>query len=73
MPALIAALMPVTIHWTARPVVSAPVSAMTNRCREVARSQRLPFTREGIENLKELIEIHKANPDIIASYRPSRS
>jgi hypothetical protein len=43
MPALIAALMPVTIHWTARPVVSAPVSAITNPCREVARSQRLPF------------------------------
>jgi hypothetical protein len=27
------------------------------------------FTSFGIENLKELIEIHKANPDIIESYR----
>jgi len=27
------------------------------------------FTSYGIENLKELIEIHKANPDIIAGYR----
>ena len=33
----------------------------------------MAFTRDGIENLKGLIEIHKANPDIIASYRPSRS
>lgn len=27
------------------------------------------FTSFGIENLKELIEIHKANPDIIERYR----
>lgn len=27
------------------------------------------FTRFGIENLKELIEIHKANPGIIEGYR----
>ena len=27
------------------------------------------FTSFGIENLKELIEIHKANPDIIEGYR----
>jgi hypothetical protein len=27
------------------------------------------FTRFGIENLKELIEIHKANPSIIEGYR----
>jgi hypothetical protein len=27
------------------------------------------FTDFGIENLKELVEIHKANPSIIESYR----
>jgi hypothetical protein len=27
------------------------------------------FTRFGIENLKELVEIHKANPSIIEGYR----
>jgi len=27
------------------------------------------FTRFGIENLKELIEIHKANPSITQGYR----
>ena len=27
------------------------------------------FTNVGIENLKDLIEIHKANPSIIAGYR----
>ena len=43
MPALIAALIPVTIHRTARPVASASVSAINTRCREVARSQRLPI------------------------------
>ena len=41
MPALIAALMPVTIHWTAHLVASASVSAINSRCREVAHSQRL--------------------------------
>ena len=29
------------------------------------------FTQFGIENLKELIEIHKANPRIIERYRKS--
>jgi hypothetical protein len=32
----------------------------------------MAFTREGMENLKELIQIHKANPDIIASYRHTK-
>lgn len=32
----------------------------------------LAFTRDGIDNLKELIEIHKANPDIIAHYHHTR-
>jgi hypothetical protein len=30
------------------------------------------FTRVGIENLQELIEIHKANPWIIERYRKSQ-
>ena len=30
------------------------------------------FTRDGIDNLKELIQIHKANQDIIASYNQKR-
>ena len=30
------------------------------------------FTRVGIENLQELIEIHKANPRIIERYRKSQ-
>jgi len=42
MPALIAALMPAAIHWTARPAASAPVSPITSQCREVAHSHRLP-------------------------------
>jgi hypothetical protein len=33
----------------------------------------LAFTRDGIDNLKELIEIHKANPDIIARYQHTRT
>lgn len=32
----------------------------------------MAFTRFGIDNLKELIEIHKANPDIIARYRATK-
>src|SRR5438128_2008763 len=41
MPALITALMPAAIHWTARPVASASVSAITSRCRKVVHSHRL--------------------------------
>ncbi len=43
MHALITALMPVAIHCTARPIASAPVSAITTQCREVAHSHRLRF------------------------------
>ena len=34
---------------------------------------KMAFTRAGIENLLELIQIHKANPDIIAGYRHKSS
>jgi hypothetical protein len=30
------------------------------------------FTSFGIENLRELIEIHKADPDLIARYRETK-
>jgi hypothetical protein len=39
----------------------------------VTSEATLAFTRDGIDNLKELIEIHKANPNIIASYSHKRS
>ncbi len=32
----------------------------------------MAFTRDRIDNLKELIQIHNANPDIIASYSHTR-
>ena len=35
--------------------------------------ETMAFTRDGIDNLKELIQIHKANPDIIAGYSHTRS
>ena len=30
--------------------------------------ETMAFTHDGIDNLKDLIQLHKANPDIIASY-----
>ncbi|MCW3476304.1 hypothetical protein [Limobrevibacterium gyesilva] len=33
----------------------------------------MAFTHFGIDNLNELIQIHKANPDIIAGYRHTKS
>ncbi len=35
--------------------------------------ETMAFTRDGIDNLKELIQIHKANPNIIAGYSHTRS
>ena len=35
--------------------------------------ETMAFTRDGIDNLKELIQIHKANPDSIASYSHTKS
>jgi len=32
----------------------------------------MAFTSFGIDNLKELIEIHKADPDLIARYRDTK-
>ncbi len=34
----------------------------------VSDEATMAFTADGVDNLKELIQIHKANPDIIASY-----
>ena len=48
MPALITALMPAAIHWTARPVASASVSAITSWCRKVVHSHRLRWTRDDV-------------------------
>lgn len=28
------------------------------------------FTRDGVDNLKELIDIHKADPHLLARYKP---
>jgi hypothetical protein len=36
---------------------------------EVDDQETTAFTNSGIENLKELIKIHKANPSIIERYR----
>ena len=36
---------------------------------DVSDQETTAFTLFGVENLKELIEIHKANPSIIKGYR----
>ena len=56
MPALITALMPAAIHWTARPVASAPVSAITSQCRKVVHSHRLQISRFILQVLREAAE-----------------
>ncbi len=68
MPALIAALMPATIHWTARPVASATSVGHHQPVREVAHSHRLHRYRARLVLLHEIF-FNTRSPQVPARAR----